>query len=108
MRPALFTLLTALLGLSVLPAVLAATLTLFLFDAPGSEANPLNYAIFGSALLYPAFVIVGLVRAWNRRSDRRKALVNMLAFPLAPALVFGISMLLFKFVCYGSTVCRPS
>ena len=68
-----------LLGLIVWP--FAAMMSPMIFDAPGSENNPMAWASYYLVLAYPFPTIVGAIMSyynWKRDADGRRCLVSTL------------------------------
>ena len=96
--------LSVVLVLSIAPVGIMGLFSPMIFDANGSEENPLNYLLLFSILSYPFFVILGLVIAWRAGQERRRMLIG-LGICALPWLIFATSLLLIGLICNGKFVC---
>ncbi|MEM8559599.1 MAG: hypothetical protein AAGG50_17400 [Bacteroidota bacterium] len=94
----------AVLGVLVWPIL--ALSTAMMFDAPGSERNPITQMLALSILTYPIWPIVGNVLFWLKRSSAPTGwLVAFTAVSLLGyALIVGLFVLL-DIVCDGNFAC---
>ena len=103
----------ALLGLNVL---LLSTLLFWpvmamssamIFDAPGSEDNPLTQMIFWWALSYPIPVLVGSVGVWfNRKKEKNAMIIIFTMISLLSVIIGVVLFVLLDLFCDGQFACR--
>lgn len=78
-----------------------------IFDAPGSEDNPLTRLIALWSITYPLPILVGGVGVWfNRKQEKNTRIV---IFSLISLLSLGIGIVLFVLLevfCDGQFACR--
>lgn len=77
-----------------------------LFDAPGSQDNPLNYVLLFSVLTYPIPVLVGTLRFWkNVRQKPTDKLYSYTATLFISPISIVIAFWLLELFCGGKTTC---
>ncbi|WP_417829698.1 hypothetical protein [Thalassospira sp.] len=92
--------------LSLLAAVMSAPLVMFspmMFDAPGSEENPLTQLLFYSVLAFPVLCLMGGILPWIFRRHRLGIWLYALS-GLAVAL-FVVAISLLGVICSGNFSC---
>lgn len=96
----------AVAGLLLIPAVVVAGFSGFLFDAPGSERSPLTWALGLGLLLTPLLLMLAISYAVRgvRTSDRKRILhaAFFVGFPLL--YICGVSATI-HVACDGQFVC---
>lgn len=96
-----------LLGATVLAWPLGLFMTAFLFDAPGSTASVLTWALALSILLYPMPVLAGNVLFWRQRTRASvKRLTAYTALTLSGPLLIPVAYLALDLVCDGRFACN--
>ena len=106
MRP-LLTILNTLLLISLLAWPMVLLMSPMLFDAPGSESNPITIAIATAIYAYPLPIIVGNILFWRRRKSSELSILTVysaisLLSPVTLLLLF-VSLALF---CNGQFACH--
>lgn len=82
-------------------------MSIFMFDAPESESNPLTVALAWSIWLYPIPILIGSIGYWINRKEsslsvsRNYTLISL----IGPAAILFILALL-VFVCQGQFSCK--
>jgi hypothetical protein len=102
----LLALLQVLAGLSLIPWPLVLLMTVFLFDAPGSDSSPLTVALALAILVYPAPILAGAWGFWKNRGTATNAVLarfTLLSLSSPALLVILIGAL--EFFCDGQFAC---
>ena len=99
--------LNVLLPLSLLAWPIALFLSIFMFDAPGSESNWITLLLAYAIWTYPIGILVGSILYWrNRTVSSISILMFYTMVSLAPpSLVFTFSTLL-VIICDGQFACH--
>lgn len=95
-----------LIGLSLLVWPLIALTTFFIFDAPGSQENPITILFASSIWLYPIPTIIGLVGYlinWKKKKPK-KLLRNFTLISLIGPIAITISVILLEVINDGRFV----
>ena len=92
--------------LAAIPAVFAAFIAIFFFDAPGSGGNPYTLALAFGCWAAPFVCVASAVFAFRAaiRFTRAK-IVTALALPLALIAYLAVAYTLFDRVCAGKFAC---
>jgi hypothetical protein len=101
-----FYIVNILAGLLLLCWPIAAFTSLFLFDAPGSESNPLALGLAFSIFIYPVVVLRGIKGFWKSRNSQDMVILTrytMLSLS-GPLLILLFGMLL-NIICGGEFAC---
>jgi hypothetical protein len=93
-------------GLTLFPAAFFGLMGVMIFDAPGSEKNPLNYFLLFSIWGYVICVVLGLIIAWSNHSSKKRCMIGLM-LPLIPIATLILSILLSALLCDGQTRCDP-
>src|SRR5690606_20694954 len=99
-RKALAATVAVLAALMLLPAALGLFLSLFLFDAPGSESSPLTSALAAGLWLAPVLLVLAFVlaiRAFRAPLDR--PLWPAAIALLVPPVWIGLLVVMIESVC---------
>ena len=81
--------------------------SLFMFDAPGSEENPLNFVLLGSLFLYPLTIMHGTGLFFKKRSE--EPLEQLVKYTMTSAigpLAIVVSIVLLDIFCSGRFACN--
>jgi hypothetical protein len=95
--------------LGLAPWFAAFLLGVMLFDAPGSESNPLARGLFYSILSYPLLTLVGFFASsgFRRMKDERHWRRYLAFLPLLSLVAAGAFFLAIERSCGGQFVCGP-
>ncbi len=97
----------SILAISLLAWPIGLLGSLFMFDAPGSDTNPITLALALSIFIYPVPVLTGILGYWKNRKEgaihtlRKYTLVGL----LAPTVIVFLVLLLDAF-CQGKFACN--
>ena len=58
---------TIVFGVAGLLGLLPALTSVFLFDAPGSEKNPVTILLFCAAITFPIVCLISIILSWSGR-----------------------------------------
>lgn len=87
----------------------AAFVSVFLFDSPGSESNSLTIGLAWSIWLYPIPVLFGsLVFLRYKERIAQKYLILLTCVSLSGSLVFIYFIWALEFYCQGKFACNPA
>jgi len=76
---------------------MALFVSLFIFDAPGSETNPVLWALLGSLWLYPIPVLTAVILYWRKRKTIQTGTLKKYALlSLSGPLAVGFFILLIE------------
>jgi asparagine N-glycosylation enzyme membrane subunit Stt3 len=95
-------------ALMILPSLFLAFLTIFMFDAPGAEKNPITIVLALSLATLPMTLVVGFVASLilrNRPPGAQRTTAALALLPLANGAAFGFAWLLLGAVCGGRFAC---
>jgi hypothetical protein len=96
----------ALSFLSVPFGCLAAEMSAMLFDAPGSENNPILWFVFASFLAYPLAALLGPILSWiSYLTGHRRTSIVFMAMPLVAISTVLVGFVLLHARCGGRTAC---
>jgi hypothetical protein len=103
----IYSLINLILLLSLLIWPLGIFGTMFMFDAPGSERNPITICLAISILAYPIPVLKGNAGFWRNRKEGSLAICKnyTLIGLIGPASIL-ILVALLQVVCGGNFVCK--
>ena len=95
-------------ALMILPSLFLAFMTIFMFDAPGSEKNPITIVLALSLATLPLTLVVGFVASLilrNRPPGAQRTTAALALLPLANGAAFGFAWLLLGAICGGRFAC---
>ncbi|WP_207461818.1 hypothetical protein [Azospirillum sp. SYSU D00513] len=93
--------------LAILPSLLFACTTPFMYDAPGSTENAYtDMAASGHLLLPPTLLLAILIGRYLQRKGRLRAALLVHLLPLAPVALGGLGWYFLITVCNGQFACR--
>ena len=99
----LWIVLTVLWVLAAIPSAFMAMMSAFMFDAPGSEKNPIVWALMWSMVALPVAWILGAGIPWI--FYKRGWGLWFFAIPLLNVAELGVAFILLDRVCGGQFSC---
>ena len=95
------------LFIPVLAWPLFAFMSIFVFDAPGSEKNWILLSLVGIALGYPALYVLALIKTLqNFKNKNNLGAVLYASLPILGFVAFGLLLLLLENSCNGNFSCE--
>jgi hypothetical protein len=87
-----------LVGLSIIPAIFMCLMSFMMFDAPGSEKNPLTIFLVLAVWSYPVMAAGGIAMSFKN--------FKWMLLPLVSVVLFVAGNILLGIFCGGKFTCR--